>query len=160
MKKILIPTDFTVESLQLVEYAILNFPNTKLEIILIAGYKLPDTRWEVTHFKAKEQFRKQLSNEFIAYERRLILEHENHIEAISFELFTGINSYSFQNFLKQLDVEDAVVPKGAFSHSPNHKWFDTTKYLKKCVNNVVEVSLDVTDEEPQRKFSLVSLFNS
>lgn len=159
MKKILIPTDFTVESLQLVEYAILNFPDTKLEIILIAGYKLPETRWDATHFKAKEQFRKQLSNEFMAYERRLILEHQNHIASISFELFTGINSYAFQNFLKQLAVEDAVIPKEAFFHSPNYKWFDTTKYVKKCVNNIVEVSLDVTDEVPQRKFSLVSLFN-
>lgn len=159
MKKILIPTDFTVESLQLIDYAILNFPDTKLEIILVAGYKLPETRWDVTHFKAKEQFRKQLSNDFIAHERRLILEHQNQIDSISFELFTGINSFAFQNFLKQLDVKDAIIPKEAFFHSPNHKWFDTTKYLKKYIENTVEVSVEVSDLEPQRKFSLVSLFN-
>jgi len=159
MRKILIPTDFTVESLQLIEYAFINFPNTKLDIILIAGFKLPDTRWAITHFNEKSQIRKQLSEEFYKAKRLLVREHKEAIKDITFELFSGVNSFAFQNFLEQLHVEDAIVPKDNSMHCLSKKWFDTTNFIKKNVKNVIEVPVELTEEVPQRKYSLVSLFN-
>ena len=149
MRKVLIPTDFTIESLQLVEYAILNFPDKKLDIILIAGHKLPDTRWALTRFRTRTQVRKQLNEKFNASIKRITMEHKKNIERVSFELFTGINSYAFQNFLEQLDAHDAVIPK----------WFDTTKFIKKNVKNIIEAPMECAEEIPQRKFSILSLFN-
>lgn len=159
MKNVLIPTDLTVESLQLVEYAVLNFPQTKLNVLLVVGCNLPDTRWGVTHFNPKEYVRTHLSAEFIAAKRRLLLEHGNSIENISFELFLGINLFAFQNFIEQLGVEDAVVPQGVFLHYPNGKWFDTTKFIRKKVKNVVEAPVGLMNEVPRKNFSFISLFN-
>ncbi|WP_432411186.1 hypothetical protein [Rasiella sp. SM2506] len=159
MRKILIPTDFTVESLQLVEYAILNYPDTKLDIKLIAGYKLPDTRWGITHFNEREQIRKQFTDDFEKAKRRIVLEHKNTIQTFSFELFTGVNSFAFQNFLEQIDAEYAIVPKKETLNCPNKKWFDATSYIKKNVKNVIEVPVDVSEEITEKKFSLINLFN-
>ncbi len=159
MRKILIPTNFTIDSLQLLDYAILNFPNDKLDIILVAGYRLPDTRWAITHFREREQISKQLSESFNESKRRIVLEHQNNIENISFELFTGVNSFAFQNFLEQLNAEDAIIPKNQKLQCPNSKWFDTTHFLKKNVKNVIEVPVELEEEETDWKFSLTSIFN-
>jgi len=159
MRRILIPTDFTIDSLQLVEYAILNFPDTKLDIVLIAGYRLPDTRWGITHFSEREQIREQLSDKFKDAKRRIVLEHKKNIETVSFELFTGVNSFAFQNFLEQMNSVDAVVPKKKALHCPNNKWFDTTEFIKNNVKNVIEAPVELTEKPTEKKFSLISLFN-
>jgi hypothetical protein len=159
MRKILIPTDFTIESLQLVEYALLNFPNTKLDIILIAGFKLPDTRWAIFHFSEREQIREQISEEFNATKRRIVFEHKKAIENITIQLFSGINSFAFQDFLEQLHVDDAIIPKGGSLYNPNRKWFDTTGFIKKNVKNVIEVPFEFTERVPQKGYSFVRLFN-
>lgn len=159
MRKILIPTDFSVASLQLIEYAVLNFPNTKLEIILVAGYKLPDTRWAIIHFNEREQVRKLVKDRFIIAKRRLVTEHKKNIGKLSFELFTGANSFAFQNFLDQLNVEDAIIPKEKSLYCSENKWFDTTKLIKHNVKNVIQVPLEIKEKMLQNKSSLISLFN-
>lgn len=159
MKKILIPTDFSVDSLQLVEYAILNNPNTKLHIVFVAGHRLPETRWGLTHFRKREEVSRQCTDDFITAKRSLVLEHKKNIEIISFELFTGKNSFAFQNFLEQLDANDTIIPKEKSLHCRNRRWFDTTRFLKKNVNNVTEVPVERSVEIPQQKFSLINLLN-
>jgi hypothetical protein len=159
MKNILIPTDFTIESLQLIEYALLNFPNTKLNIVLIAGLRLPDTRWAIFHFSQSEQIKKQLSDEFNEAKRLIIHEHKEAIGNITFQLFSGVNSFAFQNFLEQLNADDAVIPQGNSLYCPKRKWFDTTRLIKKNVKNVIEVPVELTKEVSQKKYSIISLFN-
>ncbi len=141
MKKVLIPTDFTVNSLQLIEYAILNYPDTKLNIILTAGYKLPDNKWSIIHFNKNEQVYKQVNNDFLNCKRSLLFEHKNNIQNISFELFIGVNSIAFLNFIEQLDVHHTIIPKDNLKYTEN-KWFDITKLLKKNVKEVIEVQLN------------------
>jgi len=159
MSKIIIPTDFTVESLQLVEYAILNFPNTKLDIVLIAGFWLPDSKWGLIHFSEREQIAKQISQEFNEEKRRLLLENKGTIENISIKLFSGFNSFAFQNFLEQIDAENAIIPKNSKLQYQSKKWFDTTKFIKRGVKNVIEVSYETINKIPQKEYSLISLFN-
>lgn len=159
MRKILIPTDFTVESLQLVEYAILNFPETKLDIIMVAGYKIPDTRWGIMHFNPKEQVRKLCNEKFVESKRRLLQEHKKNIEFLSFELFTGVNSFAFINFLEQIEAEDAIVPKDKSLFCDEYRWFDASRFIKSNVKNVVEIPVEINEEVSQRKFSFINLFN-
>ncbi|GEQ87034.1 hypothetical protein ULMS_25420 [Patiriisocius marinistellae] len=159
MRKILIPTNFTVESLQLVEYAILNYPDAKLDIKLIAGYKLPNTRWGITHFNEREQIRKLFNEDFEKAKRHLVFEYKKNIEVFSFELFTGANSFAFQNFLEQVGAEEAVVPKEKSLSSSNKNCFDVTNFIKKNVKNVIEVPVEFSEEVTERKFSLISLLN-
>ncbi|SDB25230.1 hypothetical protein SAMN03097699_0312 [Flavobacteriaceae bacterium MAR_2010_188] len=152
MRKILIPTDFTVESLQLVEYAILNFPETKLDIIMVAGYKIPDTRWGIMHFNPREQVRKLCSDAYVDSKRRLLQEHKKNIECLSFELFTGINSFAFINFLEQIEAEDAIVPKNESLYCDQYRWFDASRFIKSNVKNVVEIPVESTKRYRRESF--------
>ncbi len=159
MKRILIPTDFTVESLQLIEYAILNFPKTKLEIVLVYGFRLPDTRWGLTHFSQLRETNKLVTEEYAKAKNMFVREHGDVIERIRFELFTGSNSFAFQNFVEKLDVKDAIVPKGEFLHFNNSKCFDSTRFIKKNIDNVIEIPFELTEDYHKPKFSLSGLLN-
>jgi len=159
MRKIVIPTDFTVESLQLIEYAFLNFLDTKLDIVLVAGFKLPDTRWKIAHFREGKQIKNLLSEEFNEAKRIIELQHKEDIENINFELFTGVNLFAFQDFIEQCQVTDAIIPKNNSLHSSNRKWFDTTKFIKKNVKNVIEVPFELKRKVPPKKRSLAGIFN-
>lgn len=161
MKKIFIPTNFTSESLELVEYAILNYPDTKLDVILLAGFRPGDSRWSIVHLDPKEEIRQQLNPPFKEAKRRLLLQYKHNIANISFELFTGINSYAFRNFLELHGVEDAVIPTSQMLRYQNYKWFDTTRLLQKNVKNVIEVPFECAEKarRSQWKFSLTNLFN-
>lgn len=159
MKKVLIPTDFSVDSLQLIEYAILNNPNSKLHIILVAGHKLPNTRWAITYFCEKEELYKHFTDDFITAKRSLMLEHQKSIETIRFKLYTGKNSFAFQNFLDQIEADNTIVPKSKCLHCTSKKWFDTTKFLRKNVPNAIEVPVERTLEVSHQKFSLANLLN-
>jgi hypothetical protein len=161
VKKIFIPTDFTSKSLELVEYAILNYPDTKLDIVLLAGFRLTESRWSIVHLDHKEEIFRQLNAPFKEAKRRLLLEYKNNMANISFELFTGVNSYAFRNFLELHGVENTIIPTCDMLHYQDSKWFDTTKLLKKNVKNVIEVPIECSEKGRQSQwiFSFSNLFN-
>jgi hypothetical protein len=159
MKRVLIPTDFTVESLQLIEYAILNFPKTKLEIVLVYGFKMPDTRWGLTHFSAIREVNKLTTETYAKAKNVFVREHSDAIDDLRFELFTGLNSFAFQNFSEQWGVKDAIVPRGKFLNFNGSQCFDPTRFIKKNIDNVIEIPFETTVERQQVKFSISSLLN-
>lgn len=159
MKRVLIPTDFTVESLQLIEYAILNFPKTKLDIILLYGFKLPETRWGLIHYFPRREINSLTSQSYAHAKNVLVREHSDAIQRLSIELFTGCNSLAFQNFTEMLEVRDAIVPTGNFLDFNNNKCFDPTRFIKKNIENVIEIPMGTIEEYPRTRFSFSSLLN-
>jgi hypothetical protein len=145
--------------LQLIEYAILNFPKTKLHVILVYGFRLPDSRWGLTHFSAKREINRLTTESYAKAMRTFLREHSGDIDRLQIELFSGCNSFAFQNFSEQLDVKDAVVPKGKFLQFDQPKCFDPIRLIKKNMEHVIEIPLEM-DRVPQKtKFSLLSLLN-
>ncbi|GGX22235.1 hypothetical protein [Aquimarina muelleri] len=160
MKKILIPTDFTVESLQLIEYGILNYPNTKLDVVLVHGHRMPENKWGVINFSCKRQISNLTKENFIEAKNNFINEHKSEINSIELDLFTGINSVAFKNFCKQHQVEDAIIPKDQFLIFAHKNSFDPTFFMKRNIKNVVEVHLENPNREISRKkFSISNLLN-
>ena len=160
MKKILIPTNFSVDSLQLIEYAILNNPQCKLDIILVAGHTLSNNRWTIAHFCKSEEVRKQYANGFLAAKRSLMRVYKESINTLSYELFTGNNSIAFRHFLDQLDADATIIPKTKLLPGKSRKWFDPTRFLKKQVRNVIEVPIEQQVATSPQKSFLLNLLNS
>lgn len=157
MKKILIPTDFSVGSLQLVEYAILNYPDTKLDIILVHGYRIPDTKWDILHFSPLREINRLCSNTFIKEKQDLVRDHLTEINSICIELFTGNNSEAFKNFVAMHEITDAIVPCDAYLRFPDSRSFDPTALIRKNVPTVTEVSLKGENMEVRKaKYSILS----
>lgn len=156
MKKIIIPTDFTVESLQLIEYAILNYPDEKLDITLAFGYKIPLHEIEIIKFSAISVIHKTTSEKFLRAKKNILIEHSDRLNSINIELFCGLNSVVFQNFLSEHKIQDAIVPQNKFLCLKNNKCFDLTSLIKKNVKKVIEVELINRSVEIRRaRFSLL-----
>src|SRR5690606_7166934 len=138
-KKILIPTDFSTESLQLVEFAILNYSDVPLDIVLVHGYRMPEVYWEVLNFSAIREVRQLSTQAFHDAKLELLREHKKEIQSISIELFTGNNSLAFKNFLAQLDISEALIPSENFLQFPNYRSFDPTYFIRKNMENIREI---------------------
>lgn len=159
MKKILIPTDFSTESLQLVEFAILNYSDVPLEIILVHGYRMPEVYWEVLNFSVIREIRQLSSQAFHDAKLELLREHKNEIHSINIELFTGNNSHAFKNFIAQLNVSEALIPSDNFLQFPNYRSFDPTYFIRKNMENIREISLEGKSREPHKsRFSVLNYF--
>lgn len=152
----MIPTDFSVPSLQLVEYAILNYPNTLLDIVLVHGYRPPTTKWEAINFSPIREINKLSGESFCRAKNQLCREHKGELGNLRVELFTGHNSMAFKNFMEQHQLEEAVVPANRFLMCSGTRSFDVTPLIKKNMPQVVEISMPGSGGQERRpRFSFL-----
>lgn len=143
MEKILIPTDFTEESLQLIEFALLNFTSEKLDIVLVHGYRIPEI--DIRHYSPNKVISKLCTGNFSRTLRNLTNEHQDRINNIKIQLYTGSNSLVFNEFLKENEISASVLPNSEFSFPRGSRSFDLTRLILKNVKRAVTVPLTIPD---------------
>jgi len=158
MRNLLIPTDLTCESLQLIEYAILNVPNEKLNIHLVHGYKLPEFRWSLLQFSKKHQAARLMKKDFKKTIENLKKEHASKINDIEVHVLYGNSLEEFRSFIDQLNIKTAVIGKSVESQKSSNRSFSTIKYILKTVNDVIEVPFTQTETSFHPYFSFANVF--
>lgn len=155
MKRILIPTDFTLESLQLIEYAILNYPDCKLDILLVYGYRMPTTETEAKRHSSSKVINKLAQEAYLNAKKSILLEYNENLNSINFEIFTGVNSFAFQNFIISREITGAIIPNENFLRVDRNKGFDPSPLIKKNIQNTIRVELNSQETKvKRRKFSI------
>lgn len=139
MKTILIPTDLSIGSLDLIKNAVLNFPNQKLNIILTYGLKTHVSDFEPMNFLGSRNSSSTVPKEFVDMKNKLYLEHRNQLSKIRIEAFTGMNSYAFKNFLIANNVTEAIVPKASFNDFPSKTQFDLRDLIIQHIEKLILV---------------------
>lgn len=158
MKTILIPTDLSTRSLDLIKNAILNFPNEKLNIILAYGLKSHVSDFEPMNFLSARNTSTTINKEFVDMKNKLYLEHRNQLVKIRIEAFTGMNSFAFKNFLIANKVTQAVVPKTSFDNLPSKHQFDLRDLILEHVDQLIMVdSPGSIDSNNSFKFKVSSI---
>ena len=143
MEKILIPTDFTEESLQLIEFALLNFTSDKIDIVLVHGYRIPDI--DIRHYSPNKVLSRLCSGNFSRTLRNLANEHQDRINNIRIQLYTGCNSLVFNEFLRENEISASVLPNSEFSFDRRSRSFDLTRLILKNVKRSVTVPLTMPE---------------
>ncbi|MDC6354589.1 MULTISPECIES: universal stress protein [Robiginitalea] len=160
MRNVLIPTDFTPESLQLMEYALLNYPGEPIHVVLVHGFRSPDSKWGLIQFSTRSEVRKLRSEDFENALNRICRTHGKSIGSVQTLLFTGRNTHAFKNAIEPLEITDAVVPENGTLNCRNRRSFDPTRYIRKCVDRVAEVPYETDQKEASKQqFSLQNLLN-
>lgn len=149
MKTILIPTDLSTESLNLIKNSILNFPNQKINIVLGIGRKTVIGDFEPMDFLGGRNYKAPVSREFASHKNKLYLEHKNQISKIRVEVFTGANKYAFTNFLAANQITDGLMPKTPFNNFTTKNYFDLSQLMRSNMEELVFVDNQV--QEPLRK---------
>lgn len=155
MKNILVPTDFTVDSLVLLKKAIEN-EDEKLNLTLVYGKFLSTSISELVFF-SKSKILNSLENQSFK-EARGILENRyfSRINTLRTDIFFGKNQSAFENFLKGNKIDKAYIPDDPKSLHPQlKKGFDLIPYLKRSDLELTEIAYSnhtpVTIEETLAK---------
>ena len=129
MKTILIPTNFEKQSLQLIKSAVLLHPDTKLTIVLVAGYKIRLNAYDLQHYSSEKIIKKAVSDSFLEKIKNLKEEH-NSILSIEFDLFLESSIFSFDNFLKVKKIDEVIMPKNILEEDLKNQFFSIIPQIK------------------------------
>lgn len=125
---ILIPTDFSIESLNLFKYAA-QHAQEPLNIVLVHGLHLSDSIFDLL-FKTRSESIEKLSNpDFEDACRILHNKYVSRINSFRIEIFSGVTQCAFQNFLEGNRITEILIPK-SYQLRLTGKSFDLLPYLK------------------------------
>lgn len=133
MKRVLIPTDFSIRSLNMVQHAVNKFPGEKIEIVLFHLLAMPTSITELMVLpRKKNEYYSIVSDEF--YEATQILKNKyaSSIESFTITFQHGSTRAWFNNFLEGRKI-DAVVAPGELELAPVFKSsINMSKLIDKC----------------------------
>lgn len=148
-KTILIPTDFTVNSLNTLKTVLTNnSSDTSLDIILLHGLTLSDSIRELLFFSKMKQIDSLTNNEFEEAYEVLCNKFDSQINSFKIDLFTGYNQTAFNSYLKANKVETIFISNGKQKLS-HRKSFDLSPFIRK--SNVEVITLNSNAKAPQQE---------
>lgn len=159
MKRVLIPTDFTIKSLQLLDYAILNYPKEQLAIVLVSGYRIKESLWDMRNFSEQREINKLCSEEFTKSKRTFLREHRDVIDRLNIHLFSGHNMFAFKNFLKQNDIKEGIITESQFLSYEQPNTFDPSHLMKSCLDKTIEIPLATDKSYNRSQVSVSTIYN-
>ncbi len=133
MKTILIPTDFTIESLNTVKGAFQqNHEDEKLNLILVYSAFLSDSITDRLFF-SKENYLTSLQSEKFREACQILLNtYTSRVHSFRIELFSGFRQQAFVNFLEANAVDEVFVPATYALKLTTPRSFDSLRYFQKC----------------------------
>lgn len=157
---ILIPTDFSIDSIQVLrEYLDNNTTATALEVVFAAGY---DTGNSITTllFHSKSKLMKKMHLDSFNEALHIIEnKYSNILHNIRIEFFSGWNQSAFQNFLIGNNIDHIVYTRDMRLQSKCNEWFDITPFIKKTRTAQTAIHLHISKEVPKEFNSLSPLFS-
>ncbi|NBA88721.1 hypothetical protein GVN16_23305 [Emticicia sp. CRIBPO] len=151
IKNILIPTDFTVESLNLVK----SFLRQKKDdftcnIILLHGTSMSDSITDLLFF-SKSRFIDSLSNKAFDEACDIIRnKYDSQVNIIKKDIFTGKTQAAFDHFIVANKIVEAYIPAEYVSSKVNQNGIDIIPFIKKSSLNVREVKWRSAEAVPEK----------
>jgi hypothetical protein len=140
-KTILIPTDFTVKSLNLAKIALQKNHGSeeKLHIILVHGIMASTSITELLFYSKSRMLRSLETPEFQASCKLLLGKFDEKIERMTLDLFSGYNQVAFENYLEANQVQEAYIPSTYKLKLVNSSSFDLIPYFTKSKLPLIKV---------------------
>ncbi|ATG89989.1 hypothetical protein [Methylomonas koyamae] len=140
-KTVLVPTDFSEPSLQLVEHVISHSESRPLDIVLTYCMSLPDSISDLLFFSKIETIRGLRSRDYVNAYRAMLRRHADNEVSIRTDLFTGWNQAAFNNFLAGNQIDEAVIPKHYRLALHRKDSFDPIPFIRKSKLKITEVEI-------------------
>ena len=130
MKTILIPTDFTSASLQLIEESILFLQPVPVNILLFHAFEMPTSMQDITGFDNKPHL--QVMNEpFRKGCKRIKAKYPLNVYNILFRHMYGNTVSVFKHYLRFNKVDGIVYPESCILQAVHHRSVHPGKMIKK-----------------------------
>lgn len=156
-KTILIPTDFSIESLRLLRAAVQSVENGSIHVVFLHCVYQQDSIIDLLFF-SKQSLVDSLTNEDFKDACRIIRnKYSTAIHSIRTEIFSGTTHAAFQNFLEGNRIDEVLIPKNYTLQQTSKFSFDPLPYIRKCKLPTVEVSWKQVESIPEKN-QLAELF--
>lgn len=130
-RTILVPTDFSIGSLNMVKTALAENLNEPLHVVFAIGYSLSGSITDML-FYSKEDILRNIQTTYFKQACQIILNrYEASIASMRVELFTGYTQAAFSNFLEGNRIDAIYIPENNSLQFEEGKTFDPTPYILK-----------------------------
>ncbi len=152
-KTILVPIDFSIESLNTLRLALEGHHTDKLKIILLYAQYLTDSITELLFYSPQKIIQTLSKPDFQDAIAILKNRHETAIDSIKIELIHSYNHKVFEAFLEKRKVEEIYVPT-TYTLKPGRKGFDPIPLLRRSSVPVHGVAWELDGGESDHLKSL------
>lgn len=140
--KILIPTDFTIASLNLVKEAVEHSNSNRLDIILIYGVHLSSSISDMLFFSKGKAISALQSPEFISACSLIKNKYQSKICSIYPDLLIANNTGYIKQYLEHEKIDLVYIPTYYKLMVNNRKHFDPTPFLTKAISASASLRLN------------------
>jgi hypothetical protein len=137
-KTILIPTDFSSESLHLIKGAISENEGEKLNVILLYAASNSNSITDLLFFNKKRSLDDVKPEQFQEGCDIILNKYSSSINSFRTELFTGFTQNAFENFIDANQVKEAYIPRN-YKFKLKKNMFDPISFIKKSALIVREI---------------------
>jgi len=159
-KTILFPTDFSIQSLNIVK-SVLNDKNDgqKYDIILLHGFHSGDSITDLL-FASKTRWVDELTNNDFEDACEVIRnKFESRIRTIRKDVFTGYNQSAFDYYVEVNNITEAYLPVNYKLQVSHRRSFDIVPFIQKSNLMLKEIVLNDVPVMPERG-RLAEVFHS
>ncbi|WP_316827578.1 hypothetical protein [Pedobacter miscanthi] len=128
MKTVLIPTDFKLESIKIIDALVQHQTNEKLNIIFVHAFKLSDSITDMLMLSRRSRDYENVSDEFYQQLNKTKSKYPDQVNTIGIEYFYGSTVAAFKNFIEAFDVSRIAYLKG-YAFTPINKYSIDPKIL-------------------------------
>lgn len=127
MKTVLVPTDFNLESVQIIDALFQDQPHEAFKIVFIHAFKISDSITDMLMLNRRSRDYENISDEFYQTLNHYKNTYQNQIN-LGVEYFYGSTVAAFKNFVENLEVDYIAYPKN-YNFKPINKFSIDPKYL-------------------------------
>ncbi len=155
-KIVLIPTDFTIESLNLVKHALKVSEQQEVCVLFMYSCHLTDSITELIFYSPTKIISKATNSTFEEACNILISKYASQLSWIHTKLFHGINVNAFKNFAEANKISEVFIPKN-YKLRLQDESFDPIYLIKASKIKYTEVDWKSKNDLPE-KDKLAELF--
>lgn len=149
-KNILIPTDFSIESLNLVKHAAEEAAPGRVNVLLAHGLRLSDSILDLLFFSRNREISKLTNRDFDTACKVLRNRYKAHINSLQIDFFSGFTESAFRFFLDAHKVEEILIPKSYELKNITPNSFDLLPFIKSSSYPVNEVQWQHVENVPEK----------
>ncbi len=147
MKKVLIPTDLSVKSLKLAEYAFKLNTNEVIDIVFMYPYRLPVWERDLYNFNPGRVIIENANEGFREAKDELVRRYYVNVNSILIKMYTGVTAVAFKNFTDAHEIKAAVIPQAGFLDFTKDSLFDPIRLIQREIPEIKVLENTKNDED-------------
>lgn len=160
-KRILIPTDFSIESLNVLKsFLQIEGEKDQYDVVLSCGYYMSESITDLLFFSKYKILRGLNTDAFMDAVSIIQNKYSNSLRSVNVDLFTGSRQTTFNDYLEGQKIESIVYAEEGKFHKTFKKTFDLSSYIIKSNVNKITLGYKTSEQHNVPANDISVLFNT